>query len=93
MRVSLDLDRLTEITRRLVREHRRGLAVVNITSTEGGSDRVELLITIDGCHKDPCRFLINVNRAEPLQFEGELSVKLHDAFRSHQRQQSDQSVL
>ena len=57
--------------------------ILGISSSEGGSDRVELLITIHGCHDDPCRILVNLNRANSVQFEQDLRAKLHEALLEH----------
>jgi len=54
-----------------------------VTAGEGGGDRVELLVTVSGCHVEPCMHLINVSRAAPEMLEQEVRRKLEDALRSH----------
>jgi hypothetical protein len=79
----LTADAITEISRSVAAEHSSNLKVLGVASSEGGSDRVELLITITGCHQEPCRFLINVPRTGAAELEAELRIKLRDALRNH----------
>jgi hypothetical protein len=79
----LATDTITEISRSVAAEHSPKIHVVGVASSEGGSDRVELLITIAGCHKEPCRFLINVPRTGVAELEAELRTKLREALRNH----------
>jgi hypothetical protein len=58
--MTLSADTITEISRSVAAEHSPDIEVLGVVSSEGGSDRVELLITITGCHTEPCRFLINL---------------------------------
>ena len=88
MVVTLGIDTITSIVSTMLKEHGRALELVGVTSTEGGSDRVELLITVAGCHKDPCRFMVNVTRGDQVEFERDLRLKLADALASHQRDAS-----
>jgi hypothetical protein len=81
--MNLDLESLTLISRSVALEHSESLRVVGVTSSDGGSDRAEVLVTIDGCHREPCRFIVNVTRANRDELEEELSVKLRDALRKH----------
>ena len=83
--MTLSVDAVTRISRSVVLEHGAGLNVVSVTATEGGSDRVELLITIEGCHEGPCRFLINVTRANDADFERELRTALQRGLEEHSR--------
>jgi hypothetical protein len=48
----LNLDAAAQISRAVAREHDPVLHAAGVTSTEGGSDRIELLITIEGCHQE-----------------------------------------
>ena len=81
--MKMDLDEVTALSARIAREHDSRLEVVAVTSTEGDSDRVELLITIAGCHRAPCVLMLNVSRTEPQQFEVELNAALHEALAGH----------
>jgi hypothetical protein len=64
--MTLNIDELSDIVRDVVKEFRDDLDLVSVASTHGGITRVELLVTISGCHRDPCVLLVNVSRAEPL---------------------------
>jgi hypothetical protein len=81
--MNLDLESITTISRSVALEHSESLRVVGVTSTDGGSDRAELLVTIDGCHREPCSFIVNVSRASRDHLEEDVSVKLRDALRKH----------
>ena len=77
------LDTVADISRAVALEHGRGLSIDAVTTTEGTSDRAEVLVTISGCHNKPCRFLINVTRWDGEEFEREFRAKLGDALRQH----------
>lgn len=81
--MTMDLDSVTTLSRTVVREHDSKLSVLGVTSGGGGSDRVELLITIGGCHAAPCVLMLNLTRTEPSAFADELRSKLTDALRAH----------
>ena len=57
--------------------------VIAVTATEGGTDRVEVFLTIGGCHREPCQFVVNVTRADRSRFEREFRGKLTDALQKH----------
>jgi len=80
--MSMNLDAVTAISRTVVSEHDSRLTVLGVTSG-GGTDRVELLITIGGCHEAPCVLMLNLTRTEPSAFADELRAKLVDALRAH----------
>lgn len=81
--MSLSIEDLIRISRAVALEHRPDLEILGVTSAQGGSDRVELLIAMKGCHKSPCRISLNLNRADGEDFERDLKSKLDEAFRSH----------
>ena len=81
--VTLSKDDITQRVASVLREHGHALELVGVASSEGGSGRIELLITIAGCHKEPCRFLVNVTRDNPIDFERELRAALAEALASH----------
>jgi uncharacterized protein (UPF0548 family) len=82
--MSLTLDEISAITRAAALEHGRAVEVAGVTSAETGSNRVEILINIAGCAREPCRFVLNVNRSDRAQFERELRQKLRDAISARQ---------
>lgn len=79
----LDLDRVTRISREVATQVDERLSVAGVTLTEGGGNRVELLVTVEGCHREPCRHLLNVSRTEPAEFERDLRDKLVAALTEH----------
>jgi hypothetical protein len=81
--MNLSVESITEISRAVAHEHDGDLHIVGVTATDGGTDRAEILVTIGGCHHEPCRFLVNVTRADREQLEEELTQKLDDALRKH----------
>lgn len=83
--MTLGIDTITHTVSTLMQEHGRGLDLVSVASTEAGSGRVELLITVAGCHREPCRLLLNVTRADPAAFERELRSKLAQALTAHRQ--------
>ena len=54
-----------------------------VTFTEGGTDRVEVLVTLPRCHQGPCRFLVNVTRTGSGAFEDDFRLKLREALKKH----------
>ena len=83
--MSLRLPEVTELSRNIVRELAGPLRVVAVTATEGSRERAEVLVTIEGCHDEPCRFMVNVTRSERMAFETELRTKLADVLGQHPR--------
>jgi hypothetical protein len=83
--LSLQLDSIRAISRAVAERQGLRLEDVQIVSGIGGTDRVEVLITIAGCHRDPCSLLLNLTRIDRPQFEEELAAKLRDALGSHVR--------
>lgn len=83
--MSLSLDTITSIGRDIAAANDPPLELVGVASSDGGSDRVELLVTIVGCHDEPCVLMLNLTRTETSQFERELKDKLREKFADHQR--------
>lgn len=81
--MTVALDVIADISRSVAAEFSPAFTVVGVASTAGGSDQVEVLITIVGCHKEPCRLLIHLNRADRSALELELRAKLRDALFAH----------
>lgn len=81
--MALSLDAITDISRAVVLRHDHDIEVIGVTSTEGGSNRVELLLALSGCHDEPCRIVLNINRVDAGEFERDLRSKLDEALRHH----------
>ena len=77
--MTLSIDRIDAISRAVAQEYDPRLAVVSVAS-RGGSARVELLVTIDGCRQEPCVVMVNVTRADQRALEHELREKFRDAL-------------
>jgi hypothetical protein len=83
--LTLDLDTITAISRAIAADNDPRLEVIGVASSDGGSDRVELLVTLRGCHQEPCILMLNLTRTEPSQFERELRLKLREKLADHRR--------
>ncbi len=84
--MSLGVAELTGLSRSIARELAGAFRVVAVTATDGGSERAEIVVAIEGCHDGPCRFMVNVTRSDRSAFENELRTKLHDALARHSRE-------
>ena len=82
--MTLSLQQVTQISRAIV-EAEKDLDLIGVASTDGASGRVELLVTIAGCHAGPCVLMLNLTRGERAAFERELRTKLHEALSTHTR--------
>jgi hypothetical protein len=80
--MTLSLQQVTEISRAIV-EKERDLDLIGVASTDGGSGRVEVLMTIAGCHEEPCVLMLNLARGERAALERELRIKLRGALAAH----------
>ena len=78
-------DEVTAISLDVIQAQLQPLELVGIIATEGGSNRVELMVTVGGCHEEPCRLLLNLSRGSRAEFEVELRRKLDEALRGHVR--------
>lgn len=82
--MTLPLDAITAICRGVVAEHApSSVEVLGVVSSDGDSKRVEVLVTIAGCHPEPRLFALNLTRASQPQLEQELRVQLRDALQAH----------
>ena len=81
--MAVTLETLAELSREVVQEQARQLEVVAVTKTEGDTARAEVLVTVHGCHRDPCMIMINVSRADGDEFARDFRAKLRDAMRKH----------
>ena len=77
------LPQIADMSRAVVLEHGHGLNVLAVTATEGGTDRVEVLVRIGECPQGPCRFVVNVTRTGSGAFADDFRLKLRDALQKH----------
>ena len=64
-------------------QHDRAIDVLRVVYSDSDSDRVELLITLSGCHEEPCTLMLNLQRSNPKNFDQELRNKLQEAVLQH----------
>jgi hypothetical protein len=81
--VTLALPDISRIALSVASRYREALTVVNVATTEGGGERVEILVTLSGCHDGECRVMVNVSRADRQTFEAEFRSKLRAAIDKH----------
>ena len=81
--MAMDLERVAAIGREVATDLDERLSVVSVNATDGGSSRVELLVTVSGCHVEPCMHLINVSRFDSKAMEREIRAKLQNAISAH----------
>jgi hypothetical protein len=76
-------DEIVAISLDVIRDHPRPLELVGVMASEGGSNRVEIMVTVKGCHDDPSRLLLNLSRGDRSSLEAELRLKLQELLRTH----------
>jgi len=59
---NLSIDAVTTLSRDVAAEYDSRLEVVGVTSTAGDNSRVEVLVTVRGCHQEPCVLMVNLTR-------------------------------
>ena len=82
---NLSIGDVTTLSRDVAAEYDSRLEVVGVTSTAGDSSRVELLVTVRGCHQEPCVLLVNLTRQGQEVFERDLRETLRRALLAHTR--------
>ena len=81
--MALTLSDLTRLAETVVVEHDPSLTVVGIASTSKESGRVEVLVSVVGCHYESCTISLNVSRQEERRFKDELIGQLRTALQIH----------
>jgi hypothetical protein len=82
----LQSDEVDRISREVVRRYPDSpLEFLSVMSTEGGSGRVEVMLTVRGCHGQPCKLLLNLPRYDKATFEREFRRALDRALKEHTR--------
>ena len=79
----MDVPEIVELSRRVARGIDPRLHVEGVTSADGGTGRVEILVTIAGCHRDPCALVINVRRADQQSTKVDIEGQLTEAIAGH----------
>jgi hypothetical protein len=81
----LSIDAVTELSRDVAAESDSRLEVIGVASTAGESSRVEVFVTVRGCHQEPCVLMVNLTRQGHQAFEHDLRESLHRALAEHSR--------
>jgi hypothetical protein len=79
----LNLEEVTRISHAIAREYDGQFEVTGVAANDGGTDHVELLVTIKGCHHDPCVLMLNLTRVDSESMERELRASLREALATH----------
>jgi CO/xanthine dehydrogenase FAD-binding subunit len=79
----LDHDQIVAISQDVIQRYPQALEFVGVMAAEGGSNRVEIMVTVRGCHQEPCRLLLNLSRLDQSSLQTELRRKLQTSLREH----------
>ena len=60
--MSLTLTQVRRIAADVARQQDARLVVMGVTPAEGESSYAEVMLTVSGCHIEPCRVIIGINR-------------------------------
>jgi hypothetical protein len=82
----LSIDMVTALSRAIAADYDPRLRIVGVASTDAENGRVELLVTIRGCHQETCMAMVNVTRRGEDAFAEDLREKFHGALALHIRQ-------
>ena len=82
----LTLEEVEDISRRTASTYAADLTLVGVAATDGGADHVELLVTVSGCHAEPCMLMLNVVRTDRESLERDLTAGLREAVARHRTQ-------
>lgn len=58
----LTVDTITRVATEVAQEHSPPVRVFGTVLTTPGSEYVEIVVNIDGCHEDPCQLQLSVFR-------------------------------
>jgi hypothetical protein len=82
--MKLSVPTVAEISRSVALEHDPNLEVIGVVLTEGAKDRAEVVVRIRGCHPEPCRLMVNVDRQLTRdEFTAQLGAELRSALQAH----------
>jgi hypothetical protein len=82
VRVRLSGDQVTEVARGIAQDFGSSVDVTSVVAGDGGSDHVELLLTVSGCHPEPCMVVVNIPR-ESSELDAELVATIQAALAAH----------
>jgi hypothetical protein len=79
----LSMNTVTALSRDIAAEYDSRLEVIGVASTAGESSRVEVFVTLRGCHPEPCILMVNLTRQGHRAFEHDLRETLRRALVAH----------
>ena len=80
----LTVDTIRRIAEEVAREHAPPPRVVGVVVANSGSEYVEIVMSIEGCHQEPCQLSLGVVRHvdnEGLRIQIEEQLRRHMAVR------------
>ena len=87
-----DLEDVTRIARNAARGQAVPLEVVGVVPAGRGDDYVEILVSIDGCSKEPCRFALGAFRnASETDLQREIGIQLREHLLTLEKNPPDKS--
>jgi len=81
--MALSVTEATLLSRIVVHQHARDLALVSVVIAAGDSGRAAVTVTISGCHKEPCAFTVTITQPSGVAFHRELTEQLIEALEKH----------
>ena len=72
-------EEITVIARAVLAQSHPSVFLTGVSASEGGSNRVELLISLEGCHPK----LLNFDRVDRQRFEEDFRLQLRNALDEH----------
>jgi hypothetical protein len=81
----LSIKTVTALSGAIAAQYDPRLQVVGVASSDAENGRVELLVTIRGCDREPCMVMLNVTRRGEDAFAEDLRERFHDALASEIR--------
>ena len=81
-----DVEDVTRIAHEAAREQTQTVKVAGVVLSAGGSDYIEILVNLEGCHAEPCQFSLGVFRNVS---EAAQKTAVAEQLRSHVNQHRD----
>ena len=81
--MTLTVPDITRIATEVAQAQNSSLQILGVSSSDGGSNRIEILVRVRGCHNEPCTVQLNISRGGRSEFEQELRDQLRRALASH----------
>ena len=79
----LSIDTVSMLSREVAAEYDSRLEIIGVASTAGENSRVEVFVTVRGCHQEPCVVMVNLTRQGHEAFERDLRENLRRALGAH----------